>query len=168
MVSAKSNVFDVIAFLSSLAGHTLYRSRARCAVEGPAAWATYVVFLGDLEPLSADEIQLGAEMIIPPTGEEFNSGRRLRRQLPIFDMTYTSDTEWIYQRDRMAVSKSPSSASLTSISPTRPAYSDSLTLQRLGVHASRGGGLRPTSPPKMDFILLHADSKGGKGGGWCT
>src|SRR5580700_1344266 len=65
----KSNVFDAIAFLSALAGKPLLE--AALDVRGGAGR------MGDVRGLfrrvgttSTDVLSLGAEMIIPPTGED--------------------------------------------------------------------------------------------------
>lgn len=159
----KSNVFDVIAFLSSLAGHTLIE--AALGVRGGAGRMGDIRgILRRLGAASADEIQLGVEMIIPPTGEDQLG------QMAEASITYLRYD--LHLRYRMDL-------------PARPNGGIEITLERL-THLNLTNAPRllgfPNSPAfrsscikgrrttpyistKDGFILLHADSKGGKGGG---
>lgn len=159
----KSNVFDVIALLSALAGKPLLE--AALSVRGGAGRA------GDARGIFrrvgatyADAIQLGVEMIIPPRGED-QLGQEAEASI-----TYLRYDLELRHREGL---------------PTRPnggieIVSENLThLNLTDAHRLLGFRHKPafrsscitgrrTTPyisTKDGFVLLHADSKGGKGGG---
>jgi predicted ATPase len=159
----KSNMFDVIAFMSSLAGHTLIE--AALGVRGGAGR------MGDVRGIFrrlgeafADEIHLGAEMIIPPKGEDQLG------QVAEASITYLRyDLNLRYRMDLPA--RANGGIEITRESLTHLNLTDARRL--LGFHNSqdfrnsciKGRRTTPYISTKDGFILLHADSKGGKGGG---
>jgi predicted ATPase len=160
----KSNVFDVIAILSALAGKPLLE--AALEVRGGAGR------MGDVRGIfrrvgssQVDTISLAAEMIIPPQGED-----------QLGQVAHASITYLRYElelRHQAALPARPNggieivSEKLTHLNvtearrllgfPTSPAF-----------RASCIKGRRTTpyiSTTKNGFVLLHADSKGGRKSG---
>jgi predicted ATPase len=159
----KSNVFDVIAFLSALAGKPLLE--AALDVRGGAGR------MGDVRGLfrrvgatSTDVLSLGAEMIIPQHGEDQLG------QVAEASITYLRyDLELRYRRELPArptggieiVKETLTHKNLTNAReslgfPHSPAFRDSCV---------KGQRRRPYISTNEGNVLLHADSKGGKGGG---
>jgi predicted ATPase len=159
----KSNVFDVIAFLSSLAGHTLIEA-ALGVRGGPGRMGDVRGIFRRLGATSADEIHLGAEMIIPPRGED-----------QLGQVAEASITYLRYElqfRYRMEMPARPNGGiEITRESLTHLNLTEARRL--LGFQNSpefrnsciKGRRTTPYISTKDGFILLHADSKGGKGGG---
>jgi predicted ATPase len=159
----KSNLFDAISFLSALAGKPLLE--AALDVRGGAGRMGDVrgIFrrLGDR---SSDTITLGAEMIIPQKGEDQLG------QVAEASITYLRyELELRYRTELPArpnggieiVRESLTHLNLTEAAqllgfPTTPEFRRSCVK-----------GRRTTSyiSTKEGFVLLHADSKGGSGGG---
>jgi predicted ATPase len=160
----KSNFFDVIAFLSALAGRPLLE--AALEVRGGAGR------MGDTRGIFrrvgttyADTIFLSAEMIIPPNGEDQLG------QLAEASITYLRyELELRYQA---ALPARPNGGleilreSLTHLNLTdardRLGFAHSPAFRNSCITGRRTTPYISTS--EDGFVLLHADSKGGKGGG---
>lgn len=159
----KSNVFDAIAFLSSLAGRTLLE--AALDVRGGAGR------MGDVRGLfrrqgasSADSMFLAAEMIIPPRGEDQLG------QLAEASITYLRyELELRYRSELPAranggieiVRESLNHLNISD-APKLLGFPHSPAFRRSCIFGRR---TTPYISTKDGFVLLHADSKGGKGGG---
>lgn len=159
----KSNFFDAISFLSSLAGKPLLE--AALDVRGGAGR------MGDVRGLfrrigekAADTMFLGAEMIVPPRGEDQLG------QLAEASMTYLRyELELCYRSELPSrpnggieiVRENLSHLNLTSAKrslgfPCSEEWRQSCIQGRRTV---------PYISTKDGSVLLHADSKGGHGGG---
>ncbi|MEO7331476.1 MAG: ATPase, partial [Minicystis sp.] len=159
----KSNVFDVIALLSALAGKPLLE--AALSVRGGAGR------MGDARgifrrvgPTSTETISLGVDMIIPPQGED---------QLgQVADASITYLRYEIVLRYQSELPARPNggievlSEKLTHLNITEAGHTlgfpHSPTFRSSCI---RGRRTTPYISTKDGFVLLHADSKGGKGGG---
>ncbi|WP_437588648.1 AAA family ATPase [Sorangium sp. So ce1000] len=159
----KSNVFDVIAFLSALAGKPLLE--AALDVRGGAGR------MGDVRGLfrrvgtqSADTLHLGADMIIPEKGEDQlgqvaeASITYLRYEL---DLRYRTELPARPNGGLEVVQEKLTHLNLTDARkllgfPSSPTFRESCI---------KGRRTSPYISTKDGFVLLHADSKGGKGGG---
>jgi len=159
----KSNVFDVIAFLSALAGKPLVE--AALDVRGGAGR------MGDVRGLfrrvgatTAEVISLAAEMIIPQRGEDQlgqvaqASITYLRYEL---DLRYRAELPARPNGGLEVVREKLTHLNLTEARellgfPTSPTFRKSCIT---------GRRTTPYISTKEGFVLLHADSKGGKGGG---
>lgn len=159
----KSNVFDAVALLSALARKPLLE--AALEVRGGAGR------MGDVRGLfrrvgdaSGDTIVLGAEMIIPPRGEDqlgqvaeasitylrYEIVLRYRAKLP-------ARLNGGIEIDRESLTHLNLSDARRSLGfPHSPTFRNSCVL---------GRRTTPYISTKDGSVLLHADAKGGKGGG---
>jgi predicted ATPase len=159
----KSNVFDAIAFLSALAGRPLLE--AALEARGGAGR------MGDVRGIfrrvgasQADTIFLGAEMIIPPKGEDqlgqvaeasitylrYEIELRFQAALPA---RHNGGIEIVAEKlTHLNITEAHRSLGF----PTSPAFRGSCVT---------GRRTTPYISTKDGFVLLHADAKGGKGGG---
>lgn len=161
----KSNVFDVIAFLSALAGKPLLE--AALDVRGGAGRMgdTRGIFRRVGTTTAADPISLSADMIIPLRGEDQLG------QVAEASITYLRyELELRYRAElparpnggieilRESLNHLNLSDARTFLGfPYSPSFRDSCI---------KGRRTTPyVSTDKDGFVLLHADSKGGKGGG---
>ncbi|MEZ4392794.1 MAG: AAA family ATPase [Polyangiales bacterium] len=160
----KSNVFDAIAFLSALAGSSLLE--AAHSVRGGAGRG------GDLRGLfrrsgegCASEMSLAAEMIIPPTGEDQLG------QIAEASITYLR-YELQLQYDGAQALRLQGGLRVRQESLTHLNLSEARKLlgfksqEEFRKSCLRGRRTTPyisTTPDGQ--VLLHADAKGGKGGG---
>ncbi len=159
----KSNIFDVIAFLSALADKPLLE--AALSVRGGAGRA------GDARGIFrrvgttyADTISLGVEMIIPPRGED-QLGQEAEASITYLryelELRHRAGLPARPNGGIEIVSEHLTHLNLTDAQrllgfPHKPAFrSSSITGRRTTPYIST----------KEGFVLLHADSKGGKGGG---
>jgi predicted ATPase len=160
----KSNIFDAIAFLSALAGKPLLE--AALEVRGGAGR------LGDVRGLFrrvgthlAETISLYADMIIPRHGED-QLGQRAEASITYLryelELRYRAQ---LHARPNGGIEIIKESLTHLNLGEAK---------QRLGFPTSPDfiksciQGRRTTpyiSTTKEGFVLLHADSKGGKGGG---
>lgn len=160
----KSNVFDLIAFLSALAGKPLLEAAQNVRGGAGRMGDTRGIFrrVGDRY---AEELSLAAEMIIPPRGED-QLGQRgeasmtyLRYEL---DLRYRSALPTRPNGGIEIVHESLTHLNLTD-APSRLGFKHSSSFRKSAITGRRTTPYISTNAEGL--VLLHADSKGGKGGG---